>query len=214
MSDEPIVFIDSSSYRPIDHLMTDEVKNRLLEFLRFLFERSSRYTYSDDELASKIYISDVFPVKEDYEKKPSIVVRRQNLVLTNRGVGHFLGWTFSENFGSSYLDLLQSQVVIECYSREGLEAENIANLVFAGLLFYRRQLNKIGRIHDVLTAGIGEETPQMTSSTITLAMVPVQLSFTFAEQWSTEEVGEAIFKGITLETAIGPNFAGNDPKTH
>ncbi|HSG27665.1 MAG TPA: hypothetical protein VLA34_04230, partial [Candidatus Krumholzibacterium sp.] len=93
MSDhEPIIIIDSQAPDPqIDNLMTDEVKNRVLEFLRFLFSRSNIFTFSDDELESKIWISDQFPVKEDYEKKPGVIVRRQNLVMTNRGIGHFHG---------------------------------------------------------------------------------------------------------------------------
>lgn len=202
---EPYVIIDPSSNEPpIDNLMTDEVKNRLLEFLRFIFSRSERFAFNDDELESRIAISDVFPRKEDYEKKPAIVVRRENLMLTNRGVGHFLGWTYSKNFGSRFMDMLQSQVVIECYSREGLEAEKIANMVFASLLFYRRKLREVGRVHDILVANIGPEIPQRISSEVTLAMVPVQLSFTFTEMWTTEQVGKDLFNGVIVDTLIAP----------
>ncbi len=199
---EPLVIIDPEDQNPIDNLMTDEVKNRLLEFLRFIFERSDTYQFNDDEIESKISISDRFPVKEDYEKKPSIVVRRENLLLTNRGIGHFKGWTLSKNFGSRFMDLLQSQVVIECYSTQGLEAEKIANMVFGAILFYRRKLREVGRVHDILVANIGPEVPQRVSSKITLAMVPVQLSFTFSEEWVTEEIGKDLFKGIRLEALI------------
>jgi hypothetical protein len=202
---EPIIIVDSFAAQPsIDNLMTDEVKNRLLEFLRFIFERSERFTFNDDEVESKISISDIFPKKEDFEKKPAIVVRRENLMLTNRGVGHFHSWTFSKNFGSRFMDLLQSQVVIECYSREGLEAEKIANMVFASLLFYRRKLREVGRVHDILVANIGPEIPQRMSSEITLAMVPVQLSFTFTEMWTTEQIGKDLFNGVILEALIAP----------
>lgn len=203
MSDEPIVIIDPTGQDPpIDNLMTDEVKNRLLEFLQFIFERSELYKYSDDEVESKIAISDIFPIKEDYEKKPSIVVRRENMILTNRGIGHFLGWTYSKNFGSRFMDLLQTQVVIECYSLEGLEAEKIANMVFGALLFYRMKLRAVGRVHDILAAGIGPEVPQRISSKVTLAMVPVHLSFTHSEMWTTEEIGKDLFNGVILETLI------------
>jgi hypothetical protein len=203
MSDEPIVIIDPSSKDPvIDHLMTDEVKNRLLEFLRFIFSNSERFKYNDDELASKISISDVFPKKEDYEKRPALVVRRENLMTTNRGIGHFKGWTYSKNFGSRFTDLFQSQCVIECYSREGLEAEKLANIVFMSLLYFRRKLREVGRIHDVLVANIGPEIPQKISSEITLAMVPVQLSFSFTEAWTTEEVGKDLFNGLEVSILI------------
>jgi hypothetical protein len=203
MAQEPLVFIDPEGQEPIvDNLMTDEVKNRLIEFLRFIFSRSDRFQYNDDELASKISISDIFPKKEDYEKKPALVVRRENLILTNRGIGHFHSWTLSKNFGSRFMDLLQSQCVIECYSREGLEAEKLANIVFASLLYFRRKLREVGRIHDVLVANIGPEVPVRTSSEITLAMVPVQLSFTFTESWTTEEIGKEIFNGVILDTLI------------
>lgn len=200
---EPIVIIDPTGAEPpVDNLMTDEVKNRLLEFLRFIFSLSEQFAFSDDEVASKISISDVFPKKEDFEKRPAIVVRRENMMLTNRGIGHFMGWTFSKNFGSRFQDLLQSQVVIECYSREGLEAEKLANMVFGAILFYRRKLREVGRVHDILVANIGPETPQRVSSEITLAMVPVQLSFTFTESWTTEEIGRDLFKGVILETLV------------
>jgi hypothetical protein len=204
MPTEPLVIIDPDDQSPIDNLMTDEVKNRLLEFLRFIFERSDTFQFNDDEIESKISISDRFPKKEDYEKKPAIVVRRENLMLTNRGIGHFKGWTCSKNFGSRFMDLLQSQVVIECYSREGLEAEKIANMVFGAILFYRRKLREVGRVHDILVANIGPEVPQRISSEITLTMVPVQLSFTFSEEWVTEEIGKDMFNGIRLETLINP----------
>jgi len=201
---EPFLNIDPTGDPPVDNLMTDEVKNRLLEFLRFIFSRSERFAFNDDEVESKISISDIFPKKEDYEKKPAVVVRRENLLMTNRGVGHFMGWTFSKNFGSRFMDLLQSQVVIECYSREGLEAEKIANIVFACLLFYRRKLREVGRVHDILVANIGPEIPQRISSEITLAMVPVQLSFTFSEMWTTEEIGRDLFRGVVVDTLIAP----------
>lgn len=199
---EPLVFIDPSDQQPVDNLLTDESKNRLIEFLRFIFERSEQYTFNDDEIESKISISDIYPKKEDTEKKPAIVVRRENMMLTNRGVGHFLGWTYSKNFGSKFMDLLQTQVVIECYSREGLEAEKIANMVFASILFYRRKLRTVGRVHDILSAGIGPEVPQRVSSEITLAMVPVHVSFTHTEVWTTEEIGKDLFNGVILEALI------------
>lgn len=202
---EPIVIIDSSGDEPpVDNLMTDEVKNRIIEFLRFIFSLSEKYAWSDDPLSSKVSISDVFPEREEPEKKPSIVVRRENLLLTNRGIGHFLGWTFSKNFGSRYLDILQSQVVIECYSRHGLEAEKLANIVFASILFYRRKLREVGRVHDILAANIGPEVPQRISSSITLSMVPVQLSFTFKESWISEEVGRELFRGVRVDTLVAP----------
>ena len=199
---EPIVFVDPDDQAPVDNLLTDESKNRLIEFLRFIFERSEQYTFNDDEIESKISISDIYPKKEDAEKKPAIVVRRENMMLTNRGIGHFLGWTYSKNFGSRFMDLLQTQVVIECYSREGLEAEKIANMVFAAILFYRRKLRTVGRVHDILAAGIGPEVPQRASSEITLAMVPVHISFTHSEVWTTEEVGRHLFNGVVLEALI------------
>lgn len=200
MSEEPFVIIDSTGRDPvIDNLMTDEVKNRIIEFMQFIFSNSSKFTYNSDPLSSKISISDVFPKKEDFEKKPAIVVRRENMFLTNRGIGHFKGWTFSKNFGSQFMDMLKSQVVIECYSREGLEAEKIANIVFGSLLYFRRKLREVGRIHDVLVANIGPEIPQKTSSEITLSMVPVQLSFTFTEMWTTETIGEHLFNGLQVD---------------
>ena len=211
MSDEPFVIVDDKGQIPlIDNLMTDEVKNRLIEFLRFIFSNSSLYRYTDDEVNSRIYISDVFPVKEDYEKKPSVVVSRENLFLTNRGIGHFHSFKIARNLGYRFLDLLQSQVVIECYSRQGLEAEKIANIVFFSILAFRRKLRQVGRIHDVLTAGIGKEIPQKTSSDIILAMVPVTLSFTHREMWTIQEVGQDLFQGIDLTVLpIDPPKMGN-----
>jgi hypothetical protein len=203
MSDEPIVVTDSSSKDPIvDNLMTDEVKNRLLEFLRFIFSNSERFKYNDDELVSKISLSDVFPKKEDYEKKPAIVVRRENLMATNRGIGHFKGWTYSKNFGSRYQDLFRSQCVIECYSKEGLEAEKLANIVFQSFLYFRNKLREVGRVHDILVANIGPEIPQRVSSEITLSMVPVQLSFEFTESWTVEEIGTHLFNGLEVSVLV------------
>lgn len=198
---EPIKISDQTAPNPtFDNLLTDEVKNRILEFLRFLFSRSDQYTWVDDEIQSKIAISDIFPQKEDIGKKPAVVVRRGNLILTNRSVGHFQGWTFSKNFGSRFMDLLQSQVVIECYSREGLEAEKIANFIFMGLLFFRKRLREVGRVHDILAGAVGSEVPQRVSSEITLSMVPVEMSFSFSENWTTEQVGEDLFNSLVVRT--------------
>lgn len=203
MPNEPISNVDSTGKdKVIDHLMTDEPKNRIIEFMQHIFSRSERFFWSPDEVNAKISISDIFPTKEDYEKKPAIVIRRENTFLTNRGIGHFHSWTFSKNFGSRYVDLLQSQMVIECYSREGLEAEKIANIVFASLLFYRKKLREVGRIHDVLAANIGPEAPQRVSSAITLSMVPVMLSFKHAEMWTTEQIGKDVFNGIQVDILI------------
>lgn len=195
---EPIVIPDpEGNFEPGLEQATDVSKKRVIEFLRFIFSRDRLYPYTDDDLTTGIVITDVFATKgETREPKPKIVVRRDNVVLTNRSLGHFMEWTWSKNFGSRYMDLLVSNVVVECYSRLGVEAERIASKVFTAVLFYRKQLRTVGMIHDILSVGIGAEQNVRVTSEVELAMVPVQLNFSFPLVWINEEIGEVEFKGV------------------
>lgn len=195
---DPIVIPDpEGNTNPNPESTTDIAKKRIIEFLRWVFARDRLYPYTNDDTTTRIGITDIFAINQDTrEQKPKIVIRRDNVVMTNRSIGHFMEWTYSMNFGSRFMDLCISNVVAECYSTHGIEAERIADKVFKSVLFFRKQLRTIGMIHDILSVGIGAEQNVRVTSKVELAMVPVQINFSFPLVWINEEIGQEVFNGL------------------
>jgi len=83
-----------------------------------------------------------------------------------------------------YTDLLRGTITFNCLAKEGIVAENLAHILFAGLTGHRDQFRKNG-IHQLMNINIGEESILKSDSGIELTAIPVYIQFETQKQIST-----------------------------
>jgi hypothetical protein len=83
-----------------------------------------------------------------------------------------------------YSDIIRGTVTINCISKQGLQAEEIANIVFMSLTGFKAQIYKHG-IHGLTALQIGEEQILRSNSDIELTAVPVSFSYTMEKEITT-----------------------------
>ncbi|MBC8436887.1 hypothetical protein H8D85_01035 [bacterium] len=83
-----------------------------------------------------------------------------------------------------YVDLLKGSITINCISKHGLQAEEIANLTFLALTGLKGDLYKRG-IHSIHNLSIGEEQILRSASDVELVTVPITFYYTMEKQVTT-----------------------------
>lgn len=167
---------------------TSLAKDLILQFLQDMFSEpelldgANPYLWCPDPSKTRILICDGYT--EDLEKaemRPAVVLRRGGLqpaltMLTQRR-------SFDFRTGSSEsTNLMHADLTAECLSRNGLEAELLADIVFQGLLFYALQVRQRGAF-EVKQLLIGPETLIQSDSQQELSAVPVGLVISFQSSW-------------------------------
>lgn len=168
------------------------IKHTFLSFAQGYFSLDTKFTWDSNPQTTKIIISDKFAVDLGViEKRPAIVLSRgsfgwtdtvrgqdgQNSVLSSKKVD-----TLSpEPTGDKWLDLvftdmLRGSITYNVLSKNGIEAEEIANKLFIALSGYKRELRRYG-IHKTMGLAIGDERIVKTTSEIEAMGVTVSLGF-------------------------------------
>src|SRR5688572_25001426 len=115
------------------------LKRTVLEFLQILFGQRPQgsFHYDDDDTRSEIIIADTHAVNLKTVRRPAIIAVRGPLDWHNTGLGGGALETRDMKTGKyTFNDLLSGSVALACISREGIEAENIAHLVFDSFKFF------------------------------------------------------------------------------
>ena len=161
-----------------DFIYTSRAKDAVLHFLQTafasenLFEGGNPYLYSSDEKSSRIMIADFNTENlNSIQVKPAMLVVRGQMFPRPLGVGDKNKQTFIGAYETREL-LLNINMTVNCYAREGLEAERLAVVVFKLFRFLNEDIQKNYEIFDVSAQGIGGETPAREQ----LVMVPVILT--------------------------------------
>ena len=162
------------NYNPLS-----KAKDAILHFLQTAFSNpklfsdgQNPYLYSEDEKSSRIMIADSNTENlNSINVKPAILVQRAQTFPKQLGLGD----KSAQNFGSFEERSLLFNVgmSVNCYAREGLEAENLAVFVFMMLRYMNESIQKNYGVFDLNAQGIGTEQIITRSSSTELVMVPV-----------------------------------------
>ena len=167
---------------------TSLAKDLILKFLQDFFSEPKLYDDHNDYLwsanlaDSKILIVDSYT--EDLERmelRPAIVLRRGGTGWMNTSLLQRMSFDWRTS-ARGHTDLLYSDLTLECLSRNGLEAEFLADLVFQGIQFFAQQIRERGAFR-VASAVIGGETLIQSDSQQELTAVPVTMTLSFQNQW-------------------------------
>lgn len=186
------------------------LKRTTLEFLQILFSnrKCGDLHYDEDESTTDIQIMDQHAVDlNSVGVRPAIVAQRGPLSWAQMGLG---GNSFSSGGRgvngpeSNYTDMLTGSMAFSCLSREGVEAEAIASLVFNAFMYYKPQLRQLG-FTSIKSLNIGAESLISTEGTHDdLYSVPVYLTAQIQENWSVEKTDLQKLRKLIIETQIIP----------
>jgi hypothetical protein len=189
-------------------------KDCVLEFLQTVFRQSAlydgknEYQWSEDPKLSRIQISDnntenLLVV----EQKPSIIVTRGNMQWMGGALDSF---RYGNIAGSKeYKDMIGVDMTLNCFSREGLEAEFLASLVFQIFTIFKQDFRNKYEIHRLDILGLGQESIIQSDSKIDLVAVPVFIKIMWTEEWQFSEQLLQLNK-LTINERIEPTHGVSD----
>jgi hypothetical protein len=167
---------------------TSLAKDLVLKFLQDLFSESQLYDgkndyhWDQDPQKSNILIVDAYTEDlERMEQRPAIILRRGGTGWMNTSINQRLGFNWQTG-ARSYTDLIYSDLTLECLSRNGLEAEFLADIVFQGIQFFALQIREAGAFK-VNSVAIGTETLIQSDAQQELTAVPVTMTLSFQNKW-------------------------------
>lgn len=161
-----------------DHVYTSKAKDVVLRTLQMAFSspnlfsgRPNDYLYSEDEKASRLMIADYNTTNlNSINVKPAFLVARGQVYPQRIGLSDKNIQTFMAGYETREL-IMNVNMAVNCYAREGLEAEMLATVVFRLFRYLNEQIQKMFEVYNIEVQGIGAEQPVVNE----LNMVPVSM---------------------------------------
>ena len=177
-------------------------KRASLLFLQELFasRKVGCFKYDQDDTKTEIQISDQHTVNlETIHVKPAIVAVRGPMSASNLGLGSSGIERHDLMSGDKvYNDMISGSVAFSCYAREGVEAENIAYLVFNSFKYFKSILRKEG-FFSVQGVNIGSESLIESGAEDELYMVPVYVTLQIQDRWKLTDTAARKLRAIIIE---------------
>jgi len=169
-----------------------DIKYIFLNFVQQFFAKQTKYKWTKDVKTTKLIVADKNTIDLGVAtRRPSIILNRGGFGWTytvrgQQGIGSaiygnktFLGQNIpssNQTRNDSFTDLLRGSVSLNVLSKNGVQAEEIANILFTALTAYNSDLKKKG-IHQVISLTFGEEQTVRATAEIEVAAVQVNVSF-------------------------------------
>jgi len=182
------------------------LKRTALEFLQILFSQRAEgsFRYSPDDTLTEISITDIHAVDlRNASQRPHIVAVRGPLSWQGQGLGG--GSLEQRNMRTgdrTFNDLMIGSVALSCLSREAVEAEQIAHIVFNSFKFFRPILQKYG-FFTIKSQSIGSEALiEQEGSDDRTYIVPIQITAMIQDRWTLEDTAARRLERIIVDSMI------------
>jgi len=184
------------------------VKRTAIEFLQILFSQraTGSFHFDSDDTKTEIFIADQHTTNLNaIEVHPAIIAVRGPVSWLPTGLGGSGVESRTVQTGkTTFNDLLIGSVAFSCFSREGLECEQIAHLVFNSFKFFSPELRKLG-FFQIRSLNIGAEAlVEQEGSDDKVYMVPVYVTVAVQDRWSLSDVAARKLREVITETLICP----------
>lgn len=176
------------------------LKRTALEFLQILFSERApgSFHFDHDDTKTEIVISDLHAVDlKMVGMRPAIVAVRGPLSWQGPGLGSILGRDIPTG-SYTFKELLTGSLALSCVSREGVEAEQIAHLVFNSFKYFRPVLQKYGFFQIKSLSIGGESLVEIDGSSDMMVVVPIMISAMIEDQWTLEETSVRQLRQIII----------------
>lgn len=187
-------------------IITSQAKDIILSFLQDMFSQENLYDgkndfiWNPDSEKSRLLIADAYTEDlETMEMRPAIILRRGSIRWMRTSLDQRSHVNFHTG-AKSFKDLVTSDLTAECLSRNGLEAEFLADIVFQGIQMFAQSIRARGAF-DVDSVAIGPETLIQGDSQRELSTVPVGIRLLLQRDWKLN-VGAEILNKIVNETGV------------
>jgi len=180
------------------------LKRTALEFMQILFgtRASGSFHYDPDDTKTDIQIADINAADlTAINLRPAIIVARGPMNWQGLGLGNNAVEGVNMRTGdTTYNDLLVGSLSISCISREGIEAEQIAHLVFNSFKFFTPTLRKRG-FFTIRSLNIGGESlVEQEGSSDETYIVPIYITAQVQERWTLSTDAARKLEDILTET--------------
>ena len=180
------------------------IKRTALEFLQILFNQNEEgsFHYDQDDTKTDVLIADLHSVDlKTVGVRPAIIAVRGPLSWQDVGLGSIEHRDVpTGNYTIS--GLLNGSIALSCISREGIEAENLAHMVFTSFKMFRPVLQQNGYFQ-IKGLSIGAETlVEQEGSDDRTTIVPVYISATVQDRWILDDTAAREIKQIIIDTLL------------
>jgi len=191
------------------------IKNHILEVCQLLFADATNptgYTWSPEEEKSTIRICDKHAFNLDnVGANPAVVANRGPQAWAKTSGFRQLQGVDLRTDTRTYIDLVRGSVILSCFSRSGLEAEDVAGFLFESLQVFRDVLRKIARrgiivphhlgFFRIEASSMGEEALVKSDSRPDISVVPVAIQATVQRRYSVEPTNSQKLQNIEVRTS-------------
>jgi hypothetical protein len=164
-------------------------KIQILDALRKLFAQNddNNWHWDDVDKLSKIRISDKNEIMFDSqdEDRPIVSVSRGPVRGVNRVIGDFDKFDLKEG-SFTYTEVMETSITVNCIARNGLEAEQLATMVYGFFKYNRENILALGFLR-IDPPMISEEQVLSSSSDFNMFNVSVVFSAEYAIKWTRVE---------------------------
>jgi len=190
------------------------IKNYVLEVAQLLFYEGNPMGFIWDTNQEKTQIT----IVDKYSFNLSQVGTTPTLVA-NRGP---LGWSNTSGFrqlqsldmrndARTHIDLVRGSAILSCFSRHGLEAEDLAGYMFEAFRTLRDVLRKIARrgimvpnhlgFFKIEATNMGEEALVKSDSRPDISVVPVSIMALVTRRWSVTPLKGRKLQQVAVRTS-------------
>lgn len=163
--------------------VTDRIKNDVIVLLKEYFETDDKFPYYTNDSGLIIEDRDTFN-KKTVGAKPRIVIVRQDFRWANLSLNDFAGLSSLDNKTPEYLDHANGEIICNCMSANGLEAEILAAKVFMIFRALKQEIREEFDIFHIDSSSIGAEQRILNEGNQpALRNVPVTLSYMAQVSW-------------------------------
>ena len=139
---------------------------------------------------------------EAVEKRPALIISRAPIQWQKLAIDQMLNMDLKTS-SRMHSDLLFTSLRVNCFSREGLEAEFLASVVFSCVQFFAPELKKLKEIFDIASVSIGAESIVSSDSRIDLSVVPVVIAMYLNNKWVVTPTGNETVNSFGLVINYG-----------
>jgi len=190
------------------------IKSYALEIaqLMFLENNPMGICWDPDQEKTQIMIVDKYAFNLDQVgSKPAIVANRGPLAWMRTSGFRQLQSIDMRTDTRTHTDLIRGSVVLSCFSRQGVEAEDIAGYLFEGFQVLRDVLRKIARrgimvpnhlgFFKVEATNMGEEALVKSDSRPEMSVVPIAIQAMVQRRYSVRPNNSKKLQDIVVRTS-------------
>ena len=162
------------------------------------------YIWKEKQDETSIFIADSYTENmEEPEMRPALIISRGDISWNNSGgIDQMQAQSFTTG-DRTYTDLMRGNVTINCISRNGLEAELLANICFQTVQFFAQIIREKSRLFEINSVVLGREALVESDSKQNVTVVPVGISLYIQDRWKLRNPEELISKIEASLSTVG-----------